>query len=350
MKINLILLLLIIIECVHTKQIRIPKEKYEELNPGIESPIFNATAKIQGFSAEMSMYYSWFTTMGYCTESNFRQGKCCASMFGKGKPWELVDAGAPEDDSLNSYLFFKSDKYKKVVFTFPGTKIVKQFLEELSGTKLVSLHQDFDGIGVNKYFNNKAKNLFKFIIEKNGKEIKKYSDYQFIFTGHSLGGSIATIIAYLMLEEKFIDYKLNEPVLYTIGQPRTGNPVFGVYIMNKVPHVFRIARKGDIVTSFPLCKLNILNFKCNGFYRDSFGTIQELDNDYVFKKKPKPNGGYWHLGGLYVMNEKMDTFEECDYDKGENIGGNCSYKPKVNLERHLFYFDDIEELGMRCFK
>ena len=57
-------------------------------------------------------------------------------------------------------------------------------------------------------------------------DIEAHPDYQFIATGHSLGGAVATIFLYEAINKGYLDPNRNEPVLITYGQPRTGNENF----------------------------------------------------------------------------------------------------------------------------
>ena len=53
------------------------------------------------------------------------------------------------------------------------------------------------------------------------------TEYQLIFTGHSIGGAIASISSFYLINE----YKFNsENILITFGQPKVGNEIFAKYL------------------------------------------------------------------------------------------------------------------------
>lgn len=114
-------------------------------------------------------------------------------------------------------------------------------------------------------------------------------------TGHSLGGSLAQLLALDLANncelviptqlnsdlEHFYDadaggksskwpnaaadqLRLQPPIaVYTFGQPRVGNKAFSRLYKQRVPHTFRVVNEGDAVTSMPnyLC--------CGGIYKHS---------------------------------------------------------------------------------
>ena len=92
----------------------------------------------------------------------------------------------------------------------------------------------------------------------------EFNDYQFIFTGHSLGGNMATISALHSVKYGKLN-KSSEPVLITYGQARTGNDVFSNEIMKYISKIYRVTRRGDIVTSIPPCEWTTESWgiKCN---------------------------------------------------------------------------------------
>ncbi|KNC81501.1 hypothetical protein, variant [Sphaeroforma arctica JP610] len=75
--------------------------------------------------------------------------------------------------------------------------------------------------------------------------------YPHVFiTGHSLGGSLATLFA-LDCAIRFPELK---STVYTFGSPRVGNKNFAAYYDEKVPHTFRLVNDGDVVTGVPKFK------------------------------------------------------------------------------------------------
>ena len=138
--------------------------------------------------------------------------------------------------------------------------------------------------------------------EKILNDIKNHENYQLLFTGHSLGGSMANLFAFSVIYNNIIDVNKNQPVLLTFGQPRTGNKEFSKKFMEIFPNglVFRIVRKGDPVTMIPF--YNTLGYK------------------------------YYHIGGLYMFNNEMSEYTQCDYLEGEFFGNYKCYNQFAGLD------------------
>ena len=148
------------------------------------------------------------------------------------------------------------------------------------------------------------------------KDINQHPDYQFIATGHSLGGSVATIILYDAINKGYINPNVNEPVLITFGQPRTGNEDFVLDFNKKIKNVIRVVRDGDIVVSLP----------------------------YSLIKNP-----YRHLGGLILVNRDMTSMTYCPKEIGEDYSDDeCGRSKSININYHTYYFNPDTKLSMRC--
>jgi predicted lipase len=78
----------------------------------------------------------------------------------------------------------------------------------------------------------------------------QYPDYQILFTGHSLGGSLATLAAVDFHDSYGFADRIS---LYTFGVPRLGDSNWARYV-NKLPfaqRMYRFHRKGDPVIRLP---------------------------------------------------------------------------------------------------
>ncbi|KXN74476.1 alpha/beta-hydrolase, partial [Conidiobolus coronatus NRRL 28638] len=82
------------------------------------------------------------------------------------------------------------------------------------------------------------------------KDLKnKYPTYSVVFTGHSLGGALASLSAVKLAEESILSW--NQTKIVTFGQPRVGNDVFASYLNSKPVEKARVTTRGDIVTISP---------------------------------------------------------------------------------------------------
>ena len=240
---------------------------------------YNPAETIKSFSVDMISYYLWFSSFGYCDDEVISEGKCCRRQIMEN--WELIDhkqyniLKIEKDNILfplfellktfnieykgiyhYNYAILKSDKFKKFIVCFPGTSTLLQLLGELFMSGFVQYSKS-KNINVMKFFYDVFKLIYKDIFKESFiSNLKKNSDYQIIFTGHSLGGAIATLISYYYADEKI---STNEPVLITFGQPRVGDLNFAKDYMRLIPLVFRVARENDIVTKIPLRKKPSIN-------------------------------------------------------------------------------------------
>ncbi|MCD9022911.1 lipase family protein [Cohnella silvisoli] len=76
---------------------------------------------------------------------------------------------------------------------------------------------------------------------------KLSADKTLFITGHSLGGALATLCGLDMAENS----AFSDPVVYTYGSPRVGDPSFARAFTDKVNQSFRINNHFDVVTHLP---------------------------------------------------------------------------------------------------
>ena len=356
---------------------------------------YDASKKIEKFSVDMINYFYWFSSFGYCDDHYIESGECCREQILTN--WEVISHKKytysymfyldmlgvdPNIDSIKkklrkdlkmnvedidkflrvyfyNYAILKSPKYKKYVFTFPGTTTFYQLFSEI----ILSEQVEFDGdpdIKVHelfyKIFDNIKNDIFS---EEILKDIKSNKDYQIIFTGHSLGGAIANLVSYYYSKNNLAE---NEPVLITFGQPRVGNENFARDYMKYISNIYRIERYQDIVSILPPIKKiedweSVKNIKAiidfissmkdmidhiktiselvvlinapiaefpvllkeaviKNFLEDLEGLIKEIKFKMILKRAfDKLNtlypSGYCHIGGLYVINEENNKFYHC---------------------------------------
>ena len=261
---------------------------------------------ISTFSYEMMEYYSLLTSFGYCTSDLIESNTCCKNEVIEDG-WTVIDYG---NISVNGtkmfdfhYVILRNDLYKKYAFSFPGTSTIYQALGEVSKFDTVLFEDNTENIKIDNYFYSMYYALKPYVLkEKILNDIKNHENYQLLFTGHSLGGSMANLFAFSVIYNNIIDVNKNQPVLLTFGQPRTGNKEFSKKFMEIFPNglVFRIVRKGDPVTMIPF--YNTLGYK------------------------------YYHIGGLYMFNNEMSEYTQCDYLEGEFFGNYKCYNQFAGLD------------------
>uniref|UniRef100_A0A1I7VYB7 Lipase_3 domain-containing protein n=1 Tax=Loa loa TaxID=7209 RepID=A0A1I7VYB7_LOALO len=143
-----------------------------------------------------------------------------------------------------------------------------------------------------------------------------------IFTGHSLGGSLASLASahfanFYAKRELKIDIRL-----ITFGEPRTGNRDYAFAHDTLVPVSFRVVHQGDLVSHLPNCLINIRTFACSS--RFSFGPYHHgLE---IWYPKNMTETSRYRLCSGQPLNEDQT----------------CSngYYRHYTINDHLFYFGE----------
>ena len=264
---------------------------------------YDPSERIEKFTIDMINYYHWFSSFANCDNECIDSGECCKEQllsdwdviahkefsyslhkfllkFGIYENFESLKEKILEelrnflkdekidkideiidlviDEILSIYLsnfaILKSTKYKKYVISFSGLLSFNQILGQFLWCSMDKFEDD-ENIQVDAFFN------FIFLLIKNDlfsksiiNEINNHKDYQIIFTGHSLGGAIATLASYYFSKHKLAE---NDLVLITFGQPRVGNENFArdfMKLANFGNNVYRIERNEDFFSMWPPVK------------------------------------------------------------------------------------------------
>ena len=136
---------------------------------------------------------------------------------------------------------------EKIVIAFKGSTKISDWLSSLSTSLRYKTPCIINGISYGNShagfcaFFNAIKTLTSYDVCLS-KLHKAYPDYAIAVTGHSLGGALAAYAAIDIVNSKISQ----SPILYTFGQPRTGDNGFNK-ILNSLPNIHRITNKRDIV-------------------------------------------------------------------------------------------------------
>ena len=270
-------------------------------------------------SQEMISYYSWFASYGYCEDIDVPLF-CCKNFFNFfTEKWTIVTESSITDYFDYNFVVWRSDEYKKYIFTFPGTRNnIIELLGEAVNIKLVNYDGVDNGIKVVNYFykvSNEIKGLI--LIPEVVKDFNDHPDYQFIFTGHSLGASVAANVLYDAINKNYISPNDHNPALIAFGMPRTGNEKWVVDFNSKVKNVLRVVRDGDIVASLPYSLIN---------------------------------NPYTHLGGLILVNKELTSMYHCPKDIGEDYPDKeCVRSKSLDIKYHSYYFNPDTKFSERCY-
>ena len=168
--------------------------------------------------------------------------------------WKIIGDNLIGED--NSFTILKDPKYKRLIFTFPGTKSGFQLLEEVLGSGLKNFDENNKDILISKYFGERISEILEYIYTPEIIELIK-NNYKVIATGHSLGGAIAEAFIYFSLIKNRIN-RNNSPMALTFNQPRVGNALFKEFLDNNSINV-RFTYGKDIVSRIPFCNFGLFD-------------------------------------------------------------------------------------------
>ncbi|EPB65898.1 triacylglycerol lipase, partial [Ancylostoma ceylanicum] len=143
---------------------------------------------------------------------------------------------------------------KAITLSFRGTNTLAQLVKETEQTLFHKKIPWIAGGYVSKYFHNAFNAVWNGGIKDKFEDLlKTYPAYAIWVTGHSLGGSMASLAASYIVANGYVN--ASKVKLVTFGQPRTGDSDYARALNEKVPYSFRIVHRRDIIPHFPLtCK------------------------------------------------------------------------------------------------
>ena len=207
------------------------------------------------------------------------------------------------------------DLNKHLYIVFRGTRTKAQLLTE--GWHSLHPATDFYGAGkAHKYFHNALVALWANVEQT----LLDHRDYTVTFTGHSLGGALASLAA---LKTAIFNHRRGDQIkLYTFGQPRVGNVELAMNHNRLLPYSFRVVHGVDIVPHLPGCAKE-----------DFMGETKSKPCDPDDLEKP-----YHHGLEIYYPHEMRhdSPYYECFGNPvGEDF--NCSDKLTFIPENHFQY-------------
>lgn len=341
-----------------------------------------------------------FSSLGYCSKEQLYKEMDLYRVFSlksfRSHNWR-ESGGRTFSNFFNfSFYILYNYKEKKVLISVSGTKNVFQLTKEFFNQRGIP-QKDNKAIKLMQYLNDLRDNTkeeffedFKTLLSTLSENNQDINEYKFIFTGHSLGASMASIYLYEIMKENLIPLKNNfSPELITLGQPRTGNYAFSNELNKVAGKIIRIVQEGDGVTWLPVCKTkspkNLNNKEEELFLKEMLMTYdvnelsylgdntmkaliekrqldsfydfcvneyekEELDSDFddYLNESYKTEEFYpWHLGGLFInpYNEKS-TNELINCQNTSEKLDKCNIPEKINkfkewalaILRHTRYF------------
>jgi len=202
---------------------------------------------------------------------------------------------------------------KAIIISFRGTQGFIQLVTESAEAVFANKTTFITGGLVSEYFFNGFNDVWINGMKDDVLTLKnKYPDYDFWVTGHSLGGAMASLAAATIVKSGIKSG--SNVVLYTFGQPRTGDKAFAQAHDALGMTQYRVTHAKDLVAHVP----------------------------------PENFEGYWHHEAEVWYKKGMevgDSFVECDSDD-ESQDCSDSLLLTLSISDHLHYFErEVEQFG-----
>lgn len=208
-----------------------------------------------------------------------------------------------------SYTTFVNPTTKRLVVAFRGTNSVIQLFKEVTFSKAAKCpFCTSKNAKISQYFIYFYDNVFKADFMTSMAAIaKKYPNFDFYITGHSLGGAFATIAALHLSHMKI--FPAEKLSLYTFGSPRVGNRAFALEVTASVKQSYRVVHSNDIVPHVPPKDMD-----CN-------------EGDLFYG---------WHVANEIYYNDDFTSYKVCKGEEDMSCSNSVSLL-SLRVSDHLVY-------------
>ncbi|WKY03305.1 hypothetical protein Q1695_004783 [Nippostrongylus brasiliensis] len=192
---------------------------------------------------------------------------------------------------------------KAIVLSFRGTARFLQLLQEVNKTIFLNLSSWLFGGRISRYFSDAFSKIWSAGMNVDFHTLRsRHPDYEIWVTGHSLGGSVASLAASFLIGSHIANS--SEIKLVTFGQPRTGDVKYSATHDAQMEYSFRVTHWRDIVPHIP------------------FG----------------PLGGYFHhrQEAFYRNNMEPETVTVCPEGEGKECSDGLWFTSSIHEHTHYF--------------
>ncbi|KAB2579469.1 Lipase class 3 [Lasiodiplodia theobromae] len=250
--------------------------------------------------------FEQYSAASYCAQNNNSTGTEVSCEAGN---CPLVDAATTntvvefEDSAVTDTTgFVATDSTNRlIVVSFRGSRSIQNWIANFDfGTTATTI---CSGCPAHSGFWNSWQEARSYVVAAVESARAANPSYQIVATGHSLGGAVATLAAADLRNSGY------NVVLYTYGAPRIGPAALSDYITAQGNN-YRVTHLND-----PVPRLPTLNM------------------------------GYVHVSPEYYIssanNAAVTTNDITTYEGNSNLSGNAKWGLNVDVNAHLWYFNEI---------
>jgi hypothetical protein len=173
----------------------------------------------------------------------------------------VLDVSVHDSDLQGAGFVGYQSSEKQIIASFRGTSTPQSVIADIDIWQVKAdflPHSIFGGRSIAKVHRG-FQNTYAALRDATQTSLNKLSaqfpDYNIVFTGHSLGGAVASMAAVDFFEQN--PEQGNRIYVYTFGQPRTGNQAWADYIQSLpfAKNYYRIVQERDPVPHVPLLSM-----------------------------------------------------------------------------------------------
>jgi hypothetical protein len=291
----------------------------------------------------------------------------CLAYESESKFRMLAEQWGYESDqaSFSNYHFIFKDGIQvialtdkdKICLSFRGAVTSLKSYADVNFTQIHFAKLDEKSIKVHAGFYNALFKIWSDVSDYLEQQVAKLTANQcrpkLYITGHSLGGALASIAAFLVKHNT--NLSILETVLCTFGQPRCGNQEFANFLQRNLEYYYRVVNSLDIIPKAPLNKTQdyvhagkFIWLNHAGLSFDQNAYDQALNEKNIYNKQQAQTNPMQYLQHLsdHSMTDYQLKLARLVQDPTLN---NCfaSYL-KTEFEEALNFDRQQEEMGDSC--